>query len=82
MRRFKLRPRMVLVVVCAFGVAPTQSAVSAETEPRFAIQTLAESKIDRLPASPLYWRVGSYPTLSATEAATRPTTLVAEVEGS
>lgn len=52
MRRFKLRPWMFLVVVvCAFPVALTQFAVSA-TEPKFAIQALAEKKIDRLPAGP------------------------------
>jgi hypothetical protein len=82
MRRFRLRPRMILVVVCAFRVALTQSAVSTETAPRFAIQTLAESKIDRLPAGPLYWRVETCATLSAAEGATRTTTLVAEVEES
>jgi quercetin dioxygenase-like cupin family protein len=70
----------LVVVVCAFAVALTQFAVSA-TEPKFAIQALAEKKIDRLPAGPLYWRVETYPTLSAAEAATGPTTLVAEADG-
>src|SRR5438093_13727456 len=43
--------------------------------------SLAEKRVAQLPAGPLFWRVETFPTLAAAQAAAGPTGLVAESGG-
>jgi quercetin dioxygenase-like cupin family protein len=45
------------------------------------IKPLAEKKIPQLPAGALFWRVETFATLAAAEAAAGPTSLVAQADG-
>jgi hypothetical protein len=53
----------------------------AQSEPNFVIKPLAEKKLDRLPSGPLYWRIGTFPTIAQAKAAEGPTSLAAELGG-
>ncbi len=81
MRRLEWPNRTVRAATCACGVMLALAAAMAQTQPEFAIKALAEKKIDRLPAGPLYWRVETFPSLAAAQAATGPTSLAAEANG-
>ena len=48
---------------------------------KFVIKPVAEKKVDRLPAGPLFWRIENFPTLAGAQAAAGPTGLAAEVAG-
>lgn len=45
------------------------------------VKALAEKKVGQLPSGPLFWRVETYPTLAAAQAAAGPMSLAAEFEG-
>ena len=45
------------------------------------VKALAEKKVAQLPSGPLFWRVETYPTLAAAQAAAGPMSLAAEFEG-
>lgn len=53
----------------------------AQSEGKFAIKPVAEKRLSQLPQAPLYWRIETFPTLTAAEAAVGPTSLAAEVAG-
>lgn len=45
------------------------------------VKALAEKKVEKLPAGPLFWRVDSFPTLAQAQAAAGPMSLAAESDG-
>jgi hypothetical protein len=45
------------------------------------VKALVEKKVTQLPAGPLFWRVETYPTLAAAQAAAGPMSLAAESNG-
>jgi quercetin dioxygenase-like cupin family protein len=66
---------ILLVALC---LAP----VMAQTPPPvLTVKMLASTKIDALPAGPLYWRLETFPTLVAAQGAAGPTSLVAQSGG-
>jgi hypothetical protein len=73
--------RMVRTFLCACLILLALPVAMAETAPKFAIKPLAEKKVDRLPAGPLYWHVETFSNLAAAQAATGPTSLAAEADG-
>jgi quercetin dioxygenase-like cupin family protein len=69
----------VIAIVAAFGglVAPP----GAGAQEPLVIKALTEKRVTQLPAGPLFWRVETFPTLAAAQAAAGPTALVAESTG-
>jgi hypothetical protein len=53
----------------------------AFAQPALVVRPLAEKRLARLPAGPLYWRVETFPALADAHAAAGPTALVAESAG-
>jgi hypothetical protein len=53
----------------------------AGAQDALVITPLSEKRVAQLPAGPLYWRVETFPTLAAAQAAAGPTALVAESAG-
>jgi hypothetical protein len=53
----------------------------AKADPQFAIKTVAEKKLDQLPAGPLYWRLENFASLAQARAAEGPASLAGEVAG-
>ncbi|TKV70888.1 cupin domain-containing protein [Bradyrhizobium elkanii] len=64
--------------VAAFGLLLLPSIASAQN---FEIKSVAEKKINQLPAGPLFWRIENFPTVEGAQAAAGPTGLAAEVAG-
>jgi quercetin dioxygenase-like cupin family protein len=48
---------------------------------KFEIKPVAEKRIPRLPAGPLFWRIDNFPTLAQAQAAAGPAALAAEIAG-
>ena len=65
--------------LCAIGLVA--SPLTAAAQQKLDIKPVAETKLNQLPAGPLYWRVENFPTLAQAQAAGVPTSLVAEVAG-
>ena len=76
---FGARSALLVLSLYAMGL-PLLSSIAAEPS-KFVITPLAEKKIAELPAGELYWQVENFPTRAEADAATGPTTLVAEAEG-
>lgn len=53
----------------------------AQGEGKFVIKAIGEKPLSQLPQAPLYWRLKTFPTLAAAEAAAGPTSVAADVEG-
>lgn len=49
--------------------------------PAFVVESVAERSLDTLPDGPLYWRVETFASLEAAQAAATPTSLAAAVSG-
>jgi len=81
----KLRlPGARRVVVLALWLALTGLALApsaATAQQKFVVALIAEKKVTRLPAGPLYWRVENFPTLAEAQAAAGPASLAAEAAG-
>jgi hypothetical protein len=56
-------------------------SAAAQTGAKFLIKPVAEKRLARLPAGPLYWCIENFPSLAQAEAAKGPTSLAAEVAG-
>jgi hypothetical protein len=54
---------------------------AALAQSKFAIQPVAQKKLNQLPAGALYWLVETFPTFAEAQAATGSTSLAAEVAG-
>lgn len=61
----------ILVAVLAVIGSLLQPAAAQQ----FFVKPVAEKKISRLPAGPLYWRVENFPTIESAQAAAGPTSL-------
>jgi hypothetical protein len=76
------KPAGLIVLSCwaavAFGLLLSPSTASAQ---KFEIKPVAEKKIEKLPAGPLFWRIENFSTLADAQAAAGPTGLAAEVAG-
>ena len=65
--------------LCVAG--PLQVPSSAAAQQEFSIKLIAETKLQELPAGPLYWRIESFPSLEQAKAAADPASLAAEADG-
>lgn len=63
-----------LVAWCPPHAASAQSG-------KYVVKPVVEKKIAQLPEGPLHWRIETFPTLAAAQAAAGPTALAAEIEG-
>jgi quercetin dioxygenase-like cupin family protein len=72
----ELRTVWALLVLGAIS-APAPAVAQGQ----LVIQSVAEQKIDLLPAGALYWRVETFPTLALAQGAAGATSLTAEVAG-
>jgi len=70
---------IVIAIVAMFAGLAFLPVVAAQ-EP-LVIKALTEKAVTELPAGPLFWRVETFPTLEAAQAAAGPTALVAESAG-
>jgi hypothetical protein len=64
-------------MLCAAGLVVAPAAA----QQALSIKPVVEKKLAQLPAGPLYWRIETFPTLGAAQAAAGPTALAAEVSG-
>ena len=69
------------LLLLAIGSVLSSLAAPVRGEPTFVINSVAEKKVDRLPAGPLDWRIETFPTVAQAKAAEDPTSLAAEVAG-
>jgi hypothetical protein len=68
--------------VAAFLISATcLLPATAAAQQQFFVKSVAEKKLEQLPAGPLYWRLESLPTLAQAQAVVGPTSLAAEVVG-
>src|SRR5262249_37171192 len=54
---------------------------SAALAQKFDVKPVAEKKVSQLPAGTLYWRIETFPTLAAAQAAAPPPARAGEVDG-
>jgi hypothetical protein len=67
---------LALALLAAGMLAPPAAA-----QQKFSIKPVAEKKLAKLPPGPLFWRIETFPTLAAAQAAAGPAALAAEVSG-
>jgi hypothetical protein len=67
-----------LCVAAICGLFLVWSAAFAQ---KFEVTSIAEKKVSQLRPGSLYWRIETFPTLAAAQAAAGPTGLAAEVDG-
>jgi hypothetical protein len=73
------RAAAVALLLGAMGALLVPSTATAQQ--KFQIKSVAEKKLEQLPAGPLYWRIESFPTLAQAQTAAGKTSLAAEVAG-
>jgi hypothetical protein len=69
-------PLAVAFLAWAAGIS-----LSAASEQKFEVKSVAEKKISELPPGQLFWRVDNFPTLAQAQDAAGPTGLAAAVDG-
>lgn len=74
-------PWRVAALLLTLGVVGLLTTPPATGQEKFVVTPLAEKKLDRLPAGPLYWRIENFATLTQAQAAAGPTSLAAEADG-
>jgi hypothetical protein len=72
--------RSVLLALAATA-ACMSSPAELPASPEFVVENVAERRLDALPNGPLYWRIETFASLEAAQAAATPTSLAAEVSG-
>jgi hypothetical protein len=77
------RAAVALLVLMGFGAVPAmaQSSIGTASTGTLVIKPLAEKKVEKMPAGPLFWRVESFATLAEAQAAAGPMSLSAESNG-
>lgn len=81
-RKFCTNPLVLLALsLCTIGFLLSRSPVAAQPAAKFFIKPVAEKKLAKLPAGPLYWRIENFATLAQAKAAEASTSLAAEVAG-
>jgi hypothetical protein len=79
-RRF--RPLIIAACALVFGAGgDAQPPQSSSPEATFLVEPVAERIVARLPTAPLYWRIETFPSLTAAQAAAGPWSLAAEHKG-
>jgi hypothetical protein len=81
MRSIHSRAQRLIVLVLALCAAGALSFSPVAAQQVLVVKPVAEKKVTQLPAGPLYWRVETFPTLAAAQAAAGPASLAAEVSG-
>ncbi len=69
------------IIVWTLAISGLSISLSAARAQSFEVKSIAEKKIDRLPAGTLFWRIDNFPTLAQAQAAAGPTGLAAEAAG-
>src|ERR1700730_5793300 len=69
------------LLLCAAVLAGLLLGLSVASAQEFEIKSVAEKKIEQLPAGPLFWRIDNFATLAQAQAAAGPTALAAEAAG-
>ncbi len=82
-RRSLNSKRAVSLAILFLAVVVSELPMSLSTAwaQSFEIKSIAEKKIERLPAGTLFWRIDNFPTLAQAQAAAGPTGLAAEAAG-
>ena len=73
--------RVMAVALSLWGMGLLLPPAPATAQPALVINPLAEKKVAKLPAGPLFWRIENFATVAQAQAAAGPTGLVAEAEG-
>jgi hypothetical protein len=73
--------RRLLVSALCLGTMAVWAPSASLAQAKFEIKPVAEKKLSRLPAGPLYWRIEQFPALAEAEAAAGPASLAAEAAG-
>lgn len=67
-------------LIWATAIAGLLLSMAAQAQ-KFTVTPVAEKKVAQLPPGLLFWRIDTFPTLAAAQAAASPTALAAEVAG-
>jgi hypothetical protein len=67
----------MMIALCALALAAPVLAAG----PALSIKPIAEKKVETLPQGTLHWRIETFPTRDAAQAAAGPWSLVAEADG-
>ena len=70
--------RALLAAIALLGLGLSSSFAFAQ---KFEVKSIAEKKVQQLPAGTLFWRIDNFPTLAQAQAAAGPTGLAAEAAG-
>jgi hypothetical protein len=81
MRSIHSRAQRLIVIALSLCAASALSFSPVKAQQVLVVKAVAEKKVAQLPAGPLYWRVETFPTLAAAQAAAGPTSLAVEVSG-
>jgi len=72
---------LMMVGVWAPSAAAQPASVGTAGAGTLVVKALADKKVEKLPAGPLFWRVESFATLAQAQAAAGPLSLAAESSG-
>ncbi len=73
--------RRAMALALSLGLVTLAPPHAAPAQGKFTVKPIAEKKLGKLPAGPLYWRIENFPTLAQAKAAEGPASLSAEVAG-
>jgi quercetin dioxygenase-like cupin family protein len=82
-----MKPRVTTTVALAVvglwaaAALAQQGNVGTAARGTLVVKALTEKKVEKLPAGPLFWRVDSFATLAAAQAAAGPMSLAAQADG-
>lgn len=69
-----------VIALLTLAFVNTTSTIAADAQQALAIKALAEKKVAQLPTGPLHWRIETFATRNAAEAAAGPWSLVADAD--
>jgi hypothetical protein len=77
-----MRRRQLLLALGAAAVGACASPPEAlAPSPEFIVENAGERTLDALPGGQLYWRIETFPSLEAAQAAATPTSIAAAISG-
>jgi hypothetical protein len=71
---------VLALLLCSMTALTLAQPVAQQPAP-LSVKPVVEKKLDALPSGPLFWRIETFETLAAAEAAAGPTALAAEISG-
>src|SRR5215831_3552764 len=77
----RIARRSLLGLIASAAITELVLSLSTASAQKFEIKSIAEKKIQQLPAGPLFWRIDNFPTIAQAQAAAGPTGLAAEAAG-